>query len=859
VRVVDLDIGERQEVTLCNGRKVVVKLTDLKETRDSVRDAVRRAEVSVEVDGQRGMFVSGNYNLPTLIGDVQIDCSIAKGVYTNTNADAWGLEKDARLRLWPGESPLLDPDTFVYPVKQRWFASGTQMGNEPSFIDGIESPAVRKIYYHSGEDIGGAEGLVEVVAATDALVVSVGLKVLEGHENKKERGTPVAERYDVVYLLDNQGWYYRYSHLYEIDPQIVPGRMIRKGDRLGLLGKEGASGGWSHLHFEIKSRQPSGKWGTQASYAFLWEAYRRQHNPVMQAVARPHHLIFAGESVELDGRKSWSAAGKIARFEWQLSDGTNAEGARVTKTYPRSGEFSEVLRITDADGRVDYDFCSVQVIDRENPQELPAGIHATYYPTFGIQPHAPVTFKVRTFGTTHGKEIWEFGDGSDPVEVQSDGNVNRHAKDGYAVTEHRFAKAGHYLVRVERSNERAQTATAHLQVRVDEEAADLQLPKTVAMLAARQPVKIVCLGDSVTGVYYHTGGRRAYPEMIPLALEQVYPKGNITLINAGISGNSTVDALKRLQTDVLDHKPDLVTVMFGLNDMVHLPIADYRANLKTIVEKCRGVGAEVLLCTPNAVIDSAGRPVSKLLEYWGAMKETGKELGVPVCDCYAVHSELRERDPLAWRLTLSDAIHPNMDGHKLTAVAMCRSLTGREVSLAGAAPLKPALLRTRARIKADEPVRILAMPPYDRVIEQALHSIQPAAKLEITAWPTAGQSLAQIEETSKSVRGKGYDLVVIAIPAAVTPSLDTRLEAAIASYSWILNWSLSFGHQEWDVVGVAPAVEKVDLIADEQAADRFAWRMFAAQDLSLIVRNGEDKRPAAVICEEWLRGQFLDP
>jgi len=42
------------------------------------------------------------------------------------------------------------------------------------------------------------------------------------------------------------------------------------------------------------------------------------------------------------------------------------------------------------------------------------------------------------------------------VVVKSDGNVEEHAKDGYAVTQHRFAKPGHYLVRV--SNERMSAA-----------------------------------------------------------------------------------------------------------------------------------------------------------------------------------------------------------------------------------------------------------------------------------------------------------------------------------------------------------------------------------------------------------------
>ena len=50
------------------------------------------------------------------------------------------------------------------------------------------------------------------VAATDAIVVSVGETVLEGHR----KDTPVAPRYDVVYLRDELGWYYRYSHLHTI-------------------------------------------------------------------------------------------------------------------------------------------------------------------------------------------------------------------------------------------------------------------------------------------------------------------------------------------------------------------------------------------------------------------------------------------------------------------------------------------------------------------------------------------------------------------------------------------------------------------------------------------------------------------
>ncbi len=465
VRVVDLDVGETQTVVLCDGSSVRVKLVELNETRDDVCFAVRRAEVLVEVDGQTTSLVSGNYNLPRLVGNVKIDCSITQGNNSNGDVKFWGLDKDARLRLWPANSPLINPGTFVYPVKQKWFATNTQMANEPVFVDGGERPGKRSIYYHSGLDIGGSEGLVEIVAATEGLVVSVAGQVLEGHK----LDTPVAPRYDVVYLLDSRGWYYRYSHMKSIDAQVVLGRVLKQGDRIGILGKEGGSGGWTHLHFEIKARQPSGKWGTEEGYAYLWEAYTNQYRPPVVAVARPHHLIWSGQSVTLDGSKSWQRSAVQLDYQWQFTDGTTASQAKVTRTYPKPGKYSEILRVTDRNGNTAFDFAHVYVYDRQNQDRRVPSIHANYFPTQQLIPGDAITFKVRTFGTTHGKEIWDFGDGSPVREVQSDGNVVALALNGYAEVKHAYNKPGDYIAKVQRTDQFGVTAITHLHVRVDEQ------------------------------------------------------------------------------------------------------------------------------------------------------------------------------------------------------------------------------------------------------------------------------------------------------------------------------------------------------------------------------------------------------
>ena len=460
-RAVDIDVGATERVQSSDGKSATVKLLSISEVRDKARAAIREARAEVEINGSHGALSCGNYRLPVTLGGVQVDCTVTKAYYQNTDQDRWGLVKDARLRLWPAGSPFMPPGSMLYPVRQRWFASRTQMGNEPTYVDEGERITSDKIYYHAGLDIGGAEGLVDVIAATDGLVVGLGTAVID-----KEKGNAALDREfnDTVWVLDERGWYHRYTHLYSFDPAVKPGGRVVMGQKIGMLGKEGGSGGWSHLHYEIISRQASGKLGTQEGYAFLWEAYQRQYKPRLIAVARPHQAVLVGEKAALDGSRSWSES-HIARYEWTFTDGDKASGSKVERSYSKAGTYSEILKITDDRGRTAYDFETVNVLDPKHPGQVPPSIQAAYWPTTGLTPGKPVTFKVRTFGTTDGQEIWSFGDGA-TATTKSDGNVEPLAKNGFADTTHAFTKPGDYIVRVERANRLGQKAIAHLWVRV---------------------------------------------------------------------------------------------------------------------------------------------------------------------------------------------------------------------------------------------------------------------------------------------------------------------------------------------------------------------------------------------------------
>ena len=94
VRTVDLNVGEAAQVLLSDGTRAEVKVISLKEDRDQVCFAVRRAEVMVEVNGKPTKLVSATYHLPVKSGGVQIDCTITKGYNSNGTASSWNLEKE---------------------------------------------------------------------------------------------------------------------------------------------------------------------------------------------------------------------------------------------------------------------------------------------------------------------------------------------------------------------------------------------------------------------------------------------------------------------------------------------------------------------------------------------------------------------------------------------------------------------------------------------------------------------------------------------------------------------------------------------------------------------------------------------
>jgi len=390
-----------------------------------------------------------------------------------------------------------------------------------------------------------------------------------------------------------------------------------------------------------------------------------------------------------------------------------------------------------------------------------------------------------------------------------------------------------------------------------------------AKLAGGQPVKIVCFGDSITGVYYHTGGRRSWCDLLEIALTRIFPEAQIEVINAGVSGHDTDAALKRMESDVLRHAPDLVVVMFGMNDVRSLTTVVFRQNLQTIVQRARGGGAEVMLMTPNAIgPDDPIRPPARLDEYVKIVREVGRELKLTVVDTHSIYAAIMAADPAAWQRLMSDTIHPNLRGHRIFAEAVARAITGRQVSLIDLPVLHPGLPCVLARLNARQPVRVVAMPPYDALIASALRHRFPDSVVEVTTWQPDAQSLAAIEAQAKETGWWRFrdgaaltrpDLVVLAVPSTAQAPTAGQF---YRSYYWIMNWSLSNGKKpaqpEWDCLVVLPSVAEGGMGPDKRLLDERALEAIGGQDIPWLRRQPGEERGAQVLFSAWV-DTLLDP
>jgi len=163
---------------------------------------------------------------------------------------------------------------------------------------------------------------------------------------------------------------------------------------------------------------------------------------------------------------------------------------------------------------------------------------------------------------------------------------------------------------------------------------------------------IICFGDSLT-----SGTGAPAEQSYPAYLEQLIGQ---PVINAGVPGNTTAQALERLEHDVLDLQPRIVLITLGGNDLLQsVPLEEVFANLETIVTRIQQRGALVVVGGINVPLFTPGLADA----YEDLCRRTGAVL---VPNIY--------KGVFTNRSLMSDRIHPNGKGYRLVAEHFYRAV-----------------------------------------------------------------------------------------------------------------------------------------------------------------------------------------
>jgi lysophospholipase L1-like esterase len=126
------------------------------------------------------------------------------------------------------------------------------------------------------------------------------------------------------------------------------------------------------------------------------------------------------------------------------------------------------------------------------------------------------------------------------------------------------------------------------------------LPRVAAKLASGQPVLIVAFGSSSTQGYGSSAPEFTYPNRLAAQLRRKYPGADITVLNHGVGGEDAPEMMKRLQTSVIDAKPDLVIWQVGTNAVLrNLDPAETQKLVEEGVAQIQAAHADVVLVDPQ--------------------------------------------------------------------------------------------------------------------------------------------------------------------------------------------------------------------------------------------------------------------
>ena len=178
-----------------------------------------------------------------------------------------------------------------------------------------------------------------------------------------------------------------------------------------------------------------------------------------------------------------------------------------------------------------------------------------------------------------------------------------------------------------------------------------------AKLAARAPVAVAFLGGSIT----KNAGEGGFINEVAAWIEAQAAGVHVETINAGIGNTGSDIGAKRIDADVLAHKPDVVFVEFAVNDGDR----ECTADMERIVRKTRLANPQTDIVFLYAVMDwtlprlESGRWPPSVIRH----EKVAAHYGIPTIALGFEAARKIRLGEWAWKNFSSDACHPTADGY----------------------------------------------------------------------------------------------------------------------------------------------------------------------------------------------------
>lgn len=178
------------------------------------------------------------------------------------------------------------------------------------------------------------------------------------------------------------------------------------------------------------------------------------------------------------------------------------------------------------------------------------------------------------------------------------------------------------------------------------------LESIIKAMQSGDSVRWLCYGNSITHGY-RVGSfgqvKYPYPEVLETMLQEKYANPNIFVINEGHNGWRSDQALHNLESMVLSQTPDIVSIMFGINDAYsNFSLEFYKMNMQGMIDRLLKANISVLLLSPTPI----HTPFDSMVSDYGE-----------------VLSQIAQEEQIAW-INVNQALRRRLEYEEMTLASI---------------------------------------------------------------------------------------------------------------------------------------------------------------------------------------------